>query len=136
MEIDDERKVMKITNKKVIEECMVRIKTAQEHISALEMAGYFIRDVRRYRNVEYGNIRDLLIEIELDEWRNLAAWGLTLNDAERDRVKAAVYQRFLRDGMSVGKWLGNGIEPSQWLVSEEEDFREMARKAFGPKDER
>ena len=103
MEIDDERKVMKITNKKVIEECMVRIKTAQAHISAVEMAGYFIRDVRTYRNVEYGNIRDLLIEIELDEWRNLAAWGLTLDDAERDRVKAAVYQRFLRDGMNVSK---------------------------------
>ena len=133
MEIDDERKVMKITNKKVIEECMVRIKTAQEHISAVEMAGYFIRDVRRYRNVEYGNIRDLLIEIELDEWRNLAAWGLTLDDAERDRVKAAVYQRFLRDGMNVSKWLNDGIEPSTWLAADEEKFRAMAKKAFGPK---
>lgn len=122
MEIDDERKVMKITNKKVVEECMIRIKTAQEHISAVEMAGYFIRDVRRYRNVEYGNIREFL-----------TAWGLTLDDAERDRVKAAVYQRFLRDGMSVGKWLGNGIEPSQWLVSDEEEFRAMAKEAFGPK---
>jgi len=113
---------MKITNKKVVEECMIRIKTAQEHISAVEMAGYFIRDVRRYRNVEYGNIREFL-----------TAWGLTLDDAERDRVKAAVYQRFLRDGMSVGKWLGNGIEPSQWLVSDEEEFRAMAKEAFGPK---
>lgn len=133
MEIDDEGKVMKITNKQVVEECMARIEQLQEHIKAVEAAAWCLRESKRWVEVDYGNLHDLLISEELEEWRNLALWGMTLDGAERDRVKAAAHQRFLRDGMSVGKWLGNGIEPSQWLVSDEEEFRAMAKEAFGPK---
>ena len=125
---------MNITNKQVVEECMARIEQLQEHIKAIEAAAWCLRARKRWVDVDYGNIHDLLISDELEEWRNLALWGLTLDDVERDRVKAAAHQRFLRDGMSVGTYLNNGIEPSKWLVSDEEDFREMAKKAFGPKD--
>lgn len=125
---------MKLTNKTVVEECMTRIEQLQEHVKAIEAAAYCLRARKRQRQVEFGNLIDSLISDELDEWRNLALWGLTLDDAERDRIKAAAHQRFLRDGISVGTWLNNGVEPSQWLVSDEEEFRDMARKAFGPKD--
>lgn len=64
----------------------------------------------------------------------MAMWGLTLDDAERNRIKAAAHHRFLRDGISVGTWLNDGVEPSKWLTSDAEEFRDMARKAFGPKD--
>lgn len=125
---------MKITNKQVVEECMVRIEQLQAHIKAIEAAAWCLRARKRWVDVNYGNIHDLLISEELEEWRNLALWGLTLDDAERDRVKAAAHQRFLRDGMSVGTYLNNGIEPSQWLVADNEAFRQMAKRAFGPKD--
>ena len=39
------------------------------------------------------------------------------------------------DGMSVKSWLHpSGISPSSWLASDEEEFREMAKKAFAPKE--
>lgn len=126
---------MKITNKQVVEECMARIEQLQTHIKAIEAAAWCLRARRRSVDVDYGNIHDLPISEELEEWRNLAMWGLTLDDAERDRVKAAVHHRFLRDGMSVGMWINDGVEPSKWLTSDAEEFRDMARKAFGPKEQ-
>ena len=133
MEIDDEMKVMKITNKQVVEECMARIEQLQEHIKAVEAAAWCLRERKKWVEVDYGNLHDLLISEELEEWRNLALWGMTLDDAERDRVKAAAHQRFLDDGQCVGTWMNNGVQPSSWLVSDEEKFRAMAKKAFGPK---
>lgn len=126
---------MKLRNKQMVEEAMVRIEAIREHIKAHNAALFCISQYRRGEHVEQGDILGKLIEIELNEWRNLFMWALTLEPAEQDRIKAAAHARFLADGMHVANWLNDGVSPSIWLESEEQEFREMARNHFAPKAE-
>ena len=84
--------------------------------------------------VKRGNVYELLMEEDLHEWHNLLMWGITLDSEDQTRLKAAVYNRFLKPGMSVTHWLNNGILPSKWLASDEEEFREMIKQIFVSKD--
>jgi hypothetical protein len=121
---------MKLTNKDLVLEVMGRIEEIQQHITNVERAQSFAHQVRRWENPDSGNLRQSLIEAELNEWRNLFMWALTLSPAEQDRIKAAAHQRFLRKGMSVAHWFSGGTTPGQWLCADEDEFREMAKKAF------
>lgn len=123
---------MKLTNSTAVRECMERIEMFQTHIKHIDHAATVIHQRMMQKTIDYGNVRSLMIELELQEWRNLAMWGLTVSDEERDRIKAAVHQRFLRDDMNVATWLNGGFNPSGWLVADEKAFRAMARKAFSP----
>lgn len=123
---------MKFTNRQMVEEAMVRIEHLQAHISAIDAAARCIQERRRHIQIEYGTLRDLLYQEEIGEWRNLFMWAITLDDAERGRVKAAAYSRFLADGMCVAHWINNGVSPGSWLSADESEFREMARSAFLP----
>ncbi len=127
---------MKLKNTDMVEQAMTRIELIQQHMQNLDEAARYVSERKSYADrarEDAGALRDALIRLELHEWRNVAMWGLTLDDAERDRIKAAVHQRFLRDGMSVTHWMNGGVTPSQWFSADEEEFREMARKAFSPK---
>lgn len=124
---------MKLTNKDIVEQCMQRIELMQQHVQNIDNAARFLGEARRWETVDLGNLRHGLIDQELAEWRKLAMWGLTLDDAERDRIKAAVHDRFLRDGMHVADWFSGGVSPNSWLSSDESEFREMAKAAFAPK---
>ena len=110
---------------------MERINVLQEHIMAVENAARYISSATYRERVINSNLRELLIEEELEEWRNLCMWGLTVDDKTRDRIKVAARQRFLRDDISVAHWLNNGVMPGHWLVADEDEFKEMAKKAFG-----
>lgn len=62
-------------------------------------------------------------------------WGLTLEGQELDDIKALLHNRFLNDNISVAHWLdGSGVTPGVWLEKDEQDFRELCRKHFAPKD--
>jgi len=122
---------IKISNVKITKECMERINVLQEHIMAVENAARYISSATYRERVINSNLRELLIEEELEEWRNLCMWGLTVDDKTRDRIKVAARQRFLRDDISVAHWLNNGVMPGHWLVADEDEFKEMAKKAFG-----
>jgi hypothetical protein len=125
---------MKITNKQLVFEAMVRIQDIQNHIKAIEEASYYLQNRDRQIRIDYGNIRSLLIDRELDEWRGLMMWGLTLDDQYKDRIKAAAHARFLHDGISVSHWLNqDGVSPASWFEADEIEFRKMAKTAFGPK---
>jgi hypothetical protein len=123
---------MKFDKKQMAEDAMVRIETIQAHQKAVQAAMACISVRRPHTRIE-GNLVQLLYEAELNEWHSLLLWGITLDDAERDRIKAAAHQRFLNENTSVAEWLNDGITPSHWLAAEEDEFREMARKAFAPK---
>lgn len=125
---------MKLTKLDMVEQALVRIQMFQEHVSNIDRAASCLCNCDRFHGtIDYGDIRDRLVHQELDEWRNLAMWGLTLNDKERDRIKAAVHDRFLRDGMHVAQWFNGGNAVGSWLVAEEVEFRAMAKLAFAPK---
>ena len=125
---------MRITNNNVVEECLSRIDMLQTMIKHVEEARDFVNSFSYYDNkVDCGNLRSRLIDKEIDEWRNLAMWGLTLEPDEQDRIKGAVYQRFLSENTSISHWLNNGITPSSWFAEDEEKFREMALNAFKPR---
>jgi len=119
----------------IIEDIMTRIMYIREM-----QEGYLAcTSALQRRNRDYdkgdGKVFQDLMEWELEEWRNLAMWGLTLDEKTQTKIKAAVHDRFLSDKMDVAKWFHNGESPSSWRVSDEDEFRAMARKAFlGEKD--
>lgn len=126
---------MKFTNKKMAEEAMVRIEHIQAHLTAIDAAARCLSERRPHQAIEFGNLRDALYYEEMEEWRKLFMWGLTLADDERDRIKASAHQRFLRDGMHVAHWINNGISPGSWLSADEAEFKSMAKAAFMPNAE-
>ena len=123
---------LKLTNKDMVLQCMQRIEALQHAVGMLDQIKRMIYEEGRQKTIDEGNLRQILIDKELGEWRNVAMWGLTLSDDERDRVKAAVHQRFLRDDMHVAFWFNGGELPTSWMRADEDAFREMARKAFAP----
>lgn len=126
---------MKITNRQLVEQALVRIEQLHEHITAVDSARYIAE--RHSDGKALGiDLRHALIERELDEWRNVFLWALTLEPAEQERIKAAAHERFLSDNQSVAHWFNDGDTPSMWLDADEKQFRAMARKAFGPVGEK
>lgn len=126
---------MKLTNKDMVMQCLERIEMVQMHQKAIDSARWFVSHRSPGERLDDGlGLRARLWEIEANEWRSLFMWGLTLDDAERDRIRAAAYDRFLGDSASVGHWLSpSGVTQSGWMAADEDEFREMARKAFAPK---
>lgn len=125
---------MKLTNKDMVTQCLERIDLWQEHIRAVQAAQYRLGETRRGKDPVGQDLYFQLIEAELDEWRGLFMWCLTLDDAERDRIKAAAHERFLADHVQVAQWFTGSTCPSSWLSADEDTFRAMARNAFAPKE--
>lgn len=126
---------MKLTNKDVVFDCLAQIDAIQEHIRSVEAALYRARDLIGDRDgkLQATDLFAALHQAEMTAWRNLAMWGLTLDDADRARIKAACADRFLRPGMSVGRWLSrDGTQPSSYLVADEDEFRAMVARVFSP----
>ena len=121
----------------LLEQSADRIATIQHHIKSVESASSFICNRRSGTTVDCGSLHRQLMEAELDEWRQFAMWGLTMTAAVQNRVKAAVYERFLREHMDVSHWLPSDVsQPDKWMRANEDDFREMARIMFAPRDAR
>jgi len=122
-------------------DCMRRIETINEHVAAIEAAAQFMaerrgsasRDADAFKAAE--PLRRMLIELELDEWRNLTMWGLVVDRKTRGRIKAEVHQRFLRRGISTAHHWNGGVMPGSWMDADDKAFREMCRKAFAPESE-
>jgi hypothetical protein len=120
----------------MVEECLTRIEMIEKCIDDInKISSFLYQKKHRGWNIDQGNIMSTLIEEELSEWRHLFMWGLTLENEERDRIKAAAYNRFLNNDMNVSSWMNNGINPGSWIRSDEEEFREMIKKVFKPKEE-
>lgn len=113
----------------MVEDIMGRICVLQEHIYNLEVATSYLMQGGR-KAIDAGEIRSELVEKELEAWRQLCMWGLVVDRKTKDRIKAAVHQRFLSKDMSVGYWLNNGVKPLMWLGADEKKFRDMCKHAF------
>lgn len=117
----------------IIENVLSRIETLKEHQQAIHSVCVTIRNLKHPRyEIDTGTLLETLRDLELDEWRNLFMWSLTVDDKTRDRIKAMGHQEFLSAGHSVAYLFNDGVMPGKWLVADEEEFREMARKAFAP----
>lgn len=121
---------------RMLEEALERVELCQRHVRAIEQACWHINDKHRHFTCNPGNLREKLIAMELEEWRAVFMWGLVVPEEARDRIRAAAHQRFLKEGISVVHWLNDGIEPSQWLVTDEDEFRALIDKAFRPRAEK
>ena len=122
---------MLIGRKQIVINGLARVEAIQKMIIQLDDMCSFIGSHTR-KTVDIGDIRSELVRIELDEWRTIAMWGLTLSDEDRDRVKAAMHEEFLGKDRVVSHYLNNGVSPGMWLSADDEEFREMARDAFRP----
>jgi len=119
--------MIKLTNKDVVVQCMATIEQCQEHVNALHGAGNFIRAHLSHETHGDSVYHDLLMRIELEQWRKLFMWALTIDSDTQDRIKAAAHERFLFDRMCVDQYFSNGRTPSAWLAADEDEFRRMAR---------
>ena len=125
---------MRLTNKDIVLKCLGSIKHLQEVIKNIEETHALASRIVGYSGkVDYGDVREIIIRHEVDEWRRLCMFGLTLTDAEQDDIKALAHERFIA-GASVGHWLSpDGIGPGSYLTKSEEEFRAMAKAAFAPR---
>jgi hypothetical protein len=125
--------MIRLRNKDVVIQCLTAIEECHEHIEALHGAGRFIRTHLPHETHGDSVYHDLLMKIELEQWRNLFMWALTVDAKTQARIRAAAHERFLVNRMSVTKWLSIGSAPMAWLEADEEEFRKMAREVFAPK---
>ena len=120
---------------KVVEEAMARIEHLRLHQEAVMVARHYLAK-RGDKGSEMGlDLSDRLHELELHEWRETFMWGLALDKEKQERIRAAAHQRFLADAYGVSKYMNDGIMPRKWLVSDDKEFREMAKKAFAPSED-
>lgn len=122
-------------NEKIIAQLLETIELVNQHIQAVMAAKYCIQHHGRRGTQIDENITDELYQMELDAWRSVFMFGLTLPDRERERIKAAAYERFLSDKSSVGFYLNGGTHASSWSCADEDQFRSMCRELFAPKEE-
>ncbi len=125
-----------MNKEQMLEQSMERIMYCRELQQNYMACVEFLRKKDRDFKIGDDIVYTTLMRSELDEWRNLLIWGLTCSHEAIDRIKAAVHERFLADRMHVAHWFQNDEYPSSWLTADEEEFREMAKKAFAPKDEK
>lgn len=121
--------------KQLAQDAMRRIATIQNMISALEDVTWFLQGHQR-KDLDTGNLRTTLFAIELEEWRNAMMWGLVLDHNELVRLRAAVYDRFLKDGIHVAHYFSGGVDPGMWLSADEDEFRAMCLELFKPGDKK
>lgn len=118
----------------MIEECLIRIMQVRE----MQESYMTCTNALEKRNLNYnkgdGKVLEDLISWELDEWRGLLLWGLVADQPTQDRIKAAAHERFLSNKRSVRQWLNNDIAPDRYLSATDEEFRDMAKKAFAPNE--
>jgi hypothetical protein len=122
-----------MTKKEMVERAMTSVMLAQEHRKAVHAAVHF---VRRDGHSELGVPPELdaaLWRAEAEAWSTLLMWGLVADESMQDRIKAAAYAHFLADRTSVKQYLDTD-NTGGWLHSDEVAFREMARKAFAPRE--
>ena len=114
-------------NKEYVLKLLEEIEVTQSHFNAVRSAMNYASTGSYINRCFNEDLLDALSHIELDLWRRVFMFGMTLKDEDRNRVKAAAYQRFLSSG---------GREPSHasWLKVDEKEFREMTREVFAPKE--
>lgn len=118
---------------RMIKETLAVIEETQLHITSVVHAARFVENHNRLagKRADYASIHAALMEIENNEWRKLLMWGLVAKPKLRERVKAMARDRFLSSRSSVTEWLSpSHIQPSSWLVEEEETFRKMIEQAW------
>jgi len=120
-----------LKNKEIVMNLWGQIDETQRHHNAVMSAIGYLHNSGPYTQKSFSDdIIVALIQKELDLWRQLFMFALTLPAADQERVKAAAYDRFLHDGMSVSEYMNNCRGGSSWATAEADEFREMAKKVF------
>lgn len=120
-----------MTTKELIKRELSLIEMVQMHRNNVRNAFYFIQQRHGRESLDVGNITKELYRIELDHWRSLFMWALTVSKKDRAEIKARAYARFLNDGMHVANYFSeDGNTPGMWSAETEEDFRALCKEAF------
>ena len=121
------------TNKKYLEECLTRIQYLQELQQNVMVATNYLHSAC-HDNLNTGNILDKLYDAELKEFRTLFIFALTVDDETKDRIKLIAHERFLKAKCDISYLFNDGMVNQAYSCQTEEEFREMARIAFAPKE--
>lgn len=120
------------TNKDIVFDFLTKIEAIQHYVSDVETASRFLHNLGAVSEDFRCDLRSALIEHELRAWRDVFMFGITLDAPERERIKAAAYDRFLAPKYSVVQWMNSGVMPAQWLTADEKAFRAYVDQLFNP----
>lgn len=125
------------TNMDMVRQIWEQIDLLQYHYNAVQSAMFHIQTMHGpdCQKTFSSDLLDALNRKELDAWRTLFMFALTLPQKERDRVKAAAYEKFLNKHTSVASYMNNFHGASSWACEEEEEFRANVEKLFAPEKE-
>ena len=99
---------MELTRQDLVARQLQQVEFWRHHQRNVESAMCALR--RERRGADVGGLVRLLAELykrELDAWRGLCMWGLSLDDKERAEVRAKAFARFLRDDYAVMHYLSD-----------------------------
>lgn len=126
---------MKFNKRATVESLLVRLEVLQTHTNNIRAACAHLQARGHREAIECGDLQNLLHEEECETWKNLFMWAMTLSDADRDRIKCLAHDVFLKEHVSVVEiWQDTGSFGA-YLAADDDAFREMARKAFAPREE-
>lgn len=126
------------TNMDMVRQIWEQIDLLQYHYNAVQSAMFHIQTMHGpdCQKTFSSDLLDALNRKELDAWRTLFMFALTLPQKERDRVKAAAYEKFLNKHISVASYMNSFHGASSWACEEEEEFRANVEKLFAPEKEK
>lgn len=129
-----------LDTKGVALQALERIAVIRKYLSFFDGALQYVNNHITSYNEVIGekDLRNRLVQLELEEWRNIAMWGLTLSEEDQDRIRAILYERFFaeKNGVKadVSRWWSDSFPPGSFLTATVEEFREMVRKVFFPRN--
>jgi hypothetical protein len=125
---------MSKNNRDVIRNILEQIKYVETLKRHVDTAIHYLQQRNPHRQIDFGDFRASLFQAELDLYRELFMWALTVDEKEQARIRAAAHQRFIGDSKDVSRYMNpDGFTLDSWLSCDEHEFREMAKKAFAPK---
>jgi len=121
------------TKRELLDMNVNKIERSQQYLSALgEIATFIQAHIHGNPGIEFGSLRAQLLAVEQSAWQDLAMFALISNGKDRERVRAAMYSRFLREKVSIAEWLNGGVSPSRWFTAEAKELRQMFLEEFAP----
>ncbi len=82
----------------LVTQILERISLLQLHVDAVDLAEAHTRDpYYRSLDVHSGNLRQVLMELELNEWRHLFMYSMVVDKDTLETIKRAAMNRFVDD---------------------------------------
>lgn len=82
------------TDRGVVLQALERIRVVEEHARRVDQAIAYLYSLRPYDKIDAGVVQAQLRQVELNMWRQLMTYGISLDTGARQDLDAAVLAKF------------------------------------------